>query len=129
MADRYADDTVGLVLVETPKAITEIPPDVAPFLPCDAPTNIERRDYVGVEHAVWDDKQQIGEFPVVIFSNEPEPNAQGDEITNVEDQKGWSVLSPDFEQIVVDSGHDVPRNEPEIVVDAILGIVEAARAG
>ena len=77
---------------------------------------------------MWDDKHQIGEFPVVIFSNEPGEDAEGDEVSNVEDQKGWSVLSPDFEQMVVDSGHDVPQNEPEVVVDAILGIVEAAPA-
>jgi len=129
MADRHADETKGLVLVETAKAITVIPPDLAPILKCDAPTNIERRDYVGVEHAVWDDRHQIGEFPVIIFSNEPDQFAEGDEVTNVEDQKGWSELSPDFEQIVVDSGHDVSKNEPDRVVDSILGIVATAQAG
>ena len=129
MAVRHPDETAGLVLVETPKAIEDIPPDVAPLLPCDAPTNVERRDYVAVEHAVWDDKHEIGEFPVVIFSNDPGPGAQGDEASNVEDQKGWGVLSPDFEQVVVHSGHDVPVNEPELVVHKILEVLEKARGG
>ena len=129
MAVRHPNETAGLVLVETPKAIEEIPPDVAPLLPCDAPTNVERRDYVAVEHAVWDDKHEIGEFPVVIFSNDAGPGAEGDEASNVEDQKGWSVLSPDFEQVVVDSGHDVPVNEPELVVNKILEVLEKSRGG
>jgi pimeloyl-ACP methyl ester carboxylesterase len=83
MAVRHPTETAGLVLVETPKAIEDIPPDVAPLLPCDAPTNVERRDYVAVEHAVWDDKHEIGQFPVVIFSNDAQPEAEGDEATNV----------------------------------------------
>ena len=73
---------------------------MAPLLPCDAPTNVERRDYVAVEHAVWDDKHEIGDIPVTIISNDPGPDAEGDEATNGEDQKGWLVLSPQATQVV-----------------------------
>ena len=121
MATRHPNDTAGLVLVETPQAIVDIPPDVAPLLPCDAPTNIERRDYVAVEHAVWDDKAEIGEFPVVVISDDSE------DPTNVEAQKGWLVLSPNAEQVVVHSGHDVPINEPDLVVEETLQVLETAR--
>ena len=123
MATRHPGDTAGLVLVETPQAIVDIPPDVAPLLPCDAPTNIERRDYVAVEHAVWDDKAAIGDFPVIVISDDSE------DPTNVEAQKGWLVLSPNAEQVVVDSGHDVPINEPELVVKKILEVLGTAGTG
>ena len=39
------------------------------------------------------------------------------------------MLSPDFEQVVVHSGHDVPVNEPELVVNKILEVLEKARGG
>ena len=63
----------------------------------------------------------------MIFSNDAGPGAEGDEASNVEDQKGWSALSPDFEQVVVDSGHDVPVNEPELVVNKILEVSRSPR--
>lgn len=122
MATRHPDDTAGLVLVETAQAIVDIPPDVAPLLLCDASTNIERRDYVAVEHAVWDDKAEIGDFPVVVISDDSE------DPTNVEAQKGWLVFSPNAEQVVVDSGHDVPSNEPDLVIEKILEVLAAAGA-
>ena len=101
MATRHPNER-GPRAGRTPQAIVDIPPDVAPLLPCDAPTNIKRRDYVAVEHAVWDDKAEIGEFPVVVISDDSE------DPTNVEAQKGWLVLSPNAEQVVVHGGHDVP---------------------
>jgi hypothetical protein len=61
---------------------------------CDSPTNIERRDYIGVEHEVWDARAEIGEFPMTIVSNDYGANAApGDEQTNVTDQQTWLVLS------------------------------------
>ena len=99
----------------------DIPPDVAPLLPCDAPTNVERRDYVAVEHAVWDDKAEIGDFPVVVISDDSE------DPTNVEAQKGWLVLSPNAEQVVVHAPR-VPINEPDLVVEETLQVLDTARA-
>ena len=93
-----------------------------PLLPCDAPNNIERRDYVAVEHAVWDDKAEIGAFPVVVSATtaRTQPTSR---------PRGRLVLSPDAEQVVVDSGHDVPINEPDLVVEKILEVLDTARAG
>ncbi len=49
--------------------------------------------------------------------------------TNVEDQQGWLVLSPQAKQVIVTSGHNVPGIEPALVADEILKVVETARAG
>ena len=72
---------------------------------------------------MWDDKAEIGAFPVVVISDDSE------DPSNVEAQKGWLVLSPSAEQVVVASGHDVPINEPDLVVEKILEVLDTARAG
>ena len=48
--------------------------------------------------------------------------------TNVEDQRGWLVLSPRAEQEVVHTGHAVEESDPGLVLRTILDVVEAARA-
>ena len=128
-ASRHPEDVAGLVLVETPKALTaESYPDIVPLIACDAPSNIERRDYLAVEHAVWDNRAEIGDFPMSIISYDYGDRAPGpDEETNVEDQRGWLVLSPNSTQTVVTTGHDVANNEPQLVIDQILAVLEAAR--
>ena len=128
-AARHPDEVAGLVLVETPKAITILPPEVAAEIACDSSGNIEHRDYYAVEHDVWDNRTEIGDFPMTIISNDPTgQDPQGDEITNVQDQRGWLVLSPQATQVVVTSGHDVPINEPDVVVEVVLSVLDAARA-
>jgi pimeloyl-ACP methyl ester carboxylesterase len=47
---------------------------------------------------------------------------------NVEGQEGWLVLSPQAKQIVVDTGHDVMEEEPEVVIEAIVEVLREARA-
>lgn len=92
----------GLVLVETPKALTIMSPELEAAISCDAPNNVEHRDYYAVEHAVWDHRALIGEFPMTIISNDYGDSAPPcDEETNVEDQRGWLVLSPNSRQVVV----------------------------
>ena len=39
------------------------------------------------------------------------------------------MLSPSAEQVVVASGHDVPINEPDLVVEKILEVLDTARPG
>jgi len=129
-AARHRDDVAGLVLLETPKAITisSLPAEVRADIACDSPNNIERRDYIGVEHEVWDARAEIGDFPMTIVSNDYGPNAPpGDEQTNVVDQQTWLVLSPNSNQVVVTSGHDVVWNESALVIDEILAVVAEAR--
>lgn len=128
-ATRHPEDVAGLVLVETPKALTaELYPEIIDEIKCDAPGNIERRDYLGVEHAAWDNRAQVGDFPMAVISNDWGPDAERDDATNVEDQAGWMVLSPNSHQVVVTSGHNVAGNEPGLVIDEILAVLEASRA-
>ncbi len=130
LAARHPADVAGLVLLETPKAITvsTLPPEVVEQIACDYPANVERRDYVAVEHAVWDARSEIGDFPMTVVSNDYGPDAPpGDEQTNVADQQGWLVLSPNSKQVVVTSGHDVVWSESELVIDEILAVLAAAR--
>jgi hypothetical protein len=53
----------------------------------------------------------------------------GDEKTNVEDQRGWLVLSADSKQIVVTPGHDVVWNETDLSLKLILDVLHEARGG
>ena len=46
---------------------------------------------------------------------------------NVERQRGWLVLSPRTKQVVVHTGHAVEEADPQLVIDAILAVVEKAR--
>ena len=129
LAARHPADVAGLVLVETPKAITIMPPGLKEQIACDAPTNIERRDYVAVEHAVWDKRKEIGDFPMTIISNDYGAGAPPDDsATNVPDQQGWLVLSPNSKQVVVTTGHDVPENQPDLVIREILAVLKTARS-
>ena len=45
----------------------------------------------------------------------------------VDAEQGWMVLSPRATQVIVTSGHNVPYEEPELVVDEVRAVVEAAR--
>ncbi len=127
-AARHPEDVAGLVLVETPKALTaEAYPEIVPLIKCDAPSNIERRDYLAIEHAVWDNRAEIGDFPMAIISYEYTNPPGPDEETNVEDQQGWLILTPNSTQTIVTTGHDVPNNEPQLVIDEILAVLGAAR--
>ena len=129
-AMRHPDQVAGIVLVETPKALTAaLYPEVLPQIACDAPRNIEHRDYLAVEHAAWDNRHQIGDFPMTVISNDygDEVAVNTDEYTNVEDQHDWLVLtSAEGKQVVVTTGHTI--DQPQLVTDEILAVLEAARA-
>jgi hypothetical protein len=46
---------------------------------------------------------------------------------NVALQKGWLVLSPRAKQVVVKTGHAVEEDDPQLVIDSILHVVNSAR--
>jgi hypothetical protein len=46
---------------------------------------------------------------------------------NVQAQQGWLVLTPQADQIVVHTGHAVEEDDPQLVIDVILDVVQAAR--
>jgi hypothetical protein len=128
LAARRPADVAGLVLLETPKAITILTAEVREQIRCDAPGNVEHRDYRAVEHAVWDHRKRLGSFPMRIMTNDYENDSLlGDEKTNVEDQRGWLVLSSNSKQIVVTSGHDVVWNETDLSLKLILEVLREAQ--
>ncbi len=122
------EEIAGIVFAEVPKAYLDAPPDIVELTSCENPANIEHRDYLQVEADAWNARGEIGDIPVVIVSNDYGPGAEPPEASNVVDQQGWLVLSPRAEQVVIESGHDVTTNEPDVVIDAVLNVMEAARA-
>ena len=127
-AYEHPTEVAGVVLAETPKAIkTEKAP---PGINCDGQDNVERRDYVTVENDAWNNRHLVGDIPMTVITNDYGAYPLDEEgRTNVKDQQGWLVLSPQAKQIIVTSGHNVPGNEPALVADEILKVVQAARAG
>jgi pimeloyl-ACP methyl ester carboxylesterase len=131
-AARHPRQVAGMVFVETPKALTaRLYPDVVPQIRCNAAGNVERRDYLAVEHAAWDHRKQLGDFPLTIITNDygasVDPNT--DEATNVKDQRGWFELtSQQGRQVIVTTGHNVARDQPDLVVREIAAVLEAARS-
>ena len=123
-------DVKGMAFVETPHAIIaeEAPPELLQELKCDSPMN-ERRDYVAVENEAWANGQRIGDIPLVVISNDYGDDYDNEEQrTNVEDQKDGSSSARRRVRIVVTSGHDVPENEPDLVIKEILQVLEATEA-
>ena len=112
------------------------PPEIVEETDPKNPTNIEKRDYLQVEKDAWTARKRIGDIPVTIVTAKPPaaeikaspfPSEQRALRRNVEDQQGWLVLSPRAKQIVVHSGHAVEEENPGLVIDAILGVVNAAQ--
>ena len=116
------------MFVEVPAPWVDAPPEVVAETAWDHPQNVERRDYLQVERDAWAARREIGDIPVTIISNDYGPDAEfAAERTNVDDQRGWLVLSPRAGQIVVETGHAVEEREPQLVIDAILEVVAGSR--
>ncbi len=123
----HPDEVAGMVFVETPSPFVDPPQEIVELTAWDSPSNIEKRDYLQVEKDAWAGRTEIGDIPVTVISNDYGPNAEfPGEQTNVEDQKGWLVLSPSAKQIVVTTGHAVEEADPQLVIEAILDVVAAA---
>jgi pimeloyl-ACP methyl ester carboxylesterase len=123
----HPEDIAGMVLVEVASPWIDPPPEVVEEAAWDHPSNVERRDYLQVERDAWAALREIGDIPVTVISNDYGPGAEFPaERTNVEDQRGWLVLSPNAEQIVVTTGHAVEQQDPRLVIDSILDVVTSA---
>ena len=132
----HPDQVAGMVFIETPAPFRNPPPEIVEETDPNNPTNIEKRDYLQVEKDAWTARKRIGDIPVTIVTAKPPaaeikaspfPSEQRALRRNVEDQQGWLVLSPRAKQIVVHSGHAVEEENPGLVIDAILGVVNAAQ--
>jgi pimeloyl-ACP methyl ester carboxylesterase len=131
----HADQIAGMVFVEVPPPFPNPPADLVAETRCDAPGNIESRDYLQVEQDAWQARREIGDIPVTVISTKYSPAevAAAPPLerplvrANVERQRGWLVLSPRAKQVVVHTGHAVEEADPQLVIDAILAVVEDAQ--
>jgi hypothetical protein len=136
-AVKHPDETAGIVLVETGRPFENPPKELVEATDPHNPDNVERRDYLQIEKDGWAAKKEIGDIPVSVISNRYSkveidaaefPEEKPGMRSNVEDQKGWLVLSPRAKQVVVTTGHAVEEEDPQLVIDQILATVKTARS-
>ena len=127
----HRDEIAGMVLIDTARAYLSapsgVPLDIVEGTACNNPNNRERRDYLQVEADAWNNREEIGDIPVTIITVQYGADAEPEEQTNVESQQGWMILSPRATQVVVETGHNVVREDPALVIEEITKVVEAAR--
>ena len=134
----HPNQVAGMVFVEVPGPFRNPPAEIVEATRWNAPENVESRDYLQVEKDAWAARQRVGDIPLTVISNEYGP----DEIaaspfaserhamrTNVDQQRGWLILSPQAQQVVVHTGHSVEEANPDLVTNAILAVIEDARNG
>ena len=128
----------GMVFVDVPSPFRDPPAPVVRDTRWNSPVNIEKRDYLQVEKDAWSARERIGDIPMTVISNEYSSaetavaefaSERRGMRSNVEDQRGWLVLSPRARQVVVHTGHAVEEADPTLVTNAILEVVQSARAG
>jgi hypothetical protein len=135
-AVKHPDQVTGIVLVETGPPFKNPPKVIVEATDPANPANVEKRDYLQIEKDGWAAKKEIGDIPVTVISNrfskdeiaaaefpEEKPGMRN----NVQNQKGWLVLSPRAKQVVVTTGHAVEEKDPQLVIDQILAVVKAAK--
>jgi len=135
-AYRHPDDVAGMAFIDTGAPFRDPPPPIVKETTWNDPSNVELRDYLQVEKDGWNGRQEIGDIPVSVVTVKYSPSdieaamfasERAGMRDNVQDQQGWLVLSPQAEQIVVHTGHAVEEDDPQLVIDVILGVLEAAR--
>ena len=133
---RHPGDVAGLVFIDTGSPFRHPPRPIVEETTWNHPSNVEQRDYLQVEKDAWAAREQIGDIPMSVVTVEysaadidasPFASQQAMMRGNVEAQQGWLVLSPSAEQIVVHTGHAVEEDDPQLVIDVILDVLEAAR--
>jgi pimeloyl-ACP methyl ester carboxylesterase len=135
-AAEHPDQVAGMVFVEVPAPFRNPPEEIVELTRPSHPENVERRDYLQVEKDAWAARRRIGDIPVTVISNRYSqaeiaaaefPSERRGMRENVAEQRGWLVLSPRAEQVVVKTGHAVEEEDPQLVIDTILEVVRAAR--
>ena len=126
----------GLVFVDTAAPFRNPPREIVELTDPDHPANVERRDYLQVEKDAWAARRRIGDIPVTIIAvkysvaaiaESPFPSERRAMRHNVRRQRGWLALSPRAKLLAVRTGHAVEEDDPELVIDAVLDVVRAAR--
>lgn len=134
-AVEHPDEIAGMVFVEVPAPFENPPKEIVEFTDPESPENIENRDYLQMEKDAWAARTEIGDIPITVISNEYSsseiaaaefPEEKAGMKSNVADQQGWLVLSPSAQQMVVNTGHAVEEEDPDLVIDAILDVYDQA---
>jgi hypothetical protein len=127
-AQKHPGRVAGLVTFDTFAPDPDPPKEVVEETRWDNPLNEEKRDFLKVENQAWDARRRIGDVPVRIVTVRYGEAAEGPaERRNVKDQKGWLVLSPQAKQVVVDTGHSIVEEDPELAAKTVLDVVRRAR--
>jgi pimeloyl-ACP methyl ester carboxylesterase len=135
-ASAHPDEVSGMVFIDTGAPLQHPPREIVQATDPNNPANVERRDYLQVERDAWAARKRIGDIPVTVVSvkfsaaavNEsPFPAERKAMRRNVERQRGWLVLSPRARQILAHTSHAVEEDDPDLVTDAILDVVNAAQ--
>jgi Serine aminopeptidase, S33 len=125
---RHPAETAGLVTFDTFAPDPNPPRRVVVETDPDHPGNVEKRDFLQVENDAWDARRRIGDMPIKIVTVDyGSATTYPAERRNVKDQRGWLVLSSQAEQVVVDTGHDVINEDPELAIDLLRDTIKAAR--
>jgi len=112
-AAQHPEQVAGMVFVDVGAPLLNPPSEIIDETRPDNPENTEKRDYLQVEKDAWAARRLIGDIPVTVISNQySEDEIAGAEFpserrgmaTNVEEQRGWLVLSPRAEPLVVTTG-------------------------
>lgn len=132
----HPQEVAGMVFIDTGRPFQNPPREIIEETDPKNPSNVERRDYLQVEKDAWAARTRVGDIPVSVVSvhympaaieESPFPSERRGMRRNVEDQKGWLVLSPRAKQIVAHTGHAVEEDDPQFVIDVIRDVVEVAQ--
>jgi pimeloyl-ACP methyl ester carboxylesterase len=135
-ASAHPDEVAGMVFIDTGAPLQHPPREIVQATDPNNPANVERRDYLQVERDAWAARKRVGDIPVTVVSvkfsaaavNEsPFPAERKAMRRNVARQRGWLVLSPRARQILAHTSHAVEEDDPDLVTDAILDVVNAAQ--
>ena len=134
-AFKHPDQIAGMVLVEVTAPYPNPPAEIVELTRWDNPSNVEHRDFLQIEKDAWAARRLIGDIPMTVISTKytaaaikefAYPGEESLKRTNVQTQRGWFVLSPRAEQ-VVHNGAAVEHEDPQLITEQILAVVEAAR--
>jgi pimeloyl-ACP methyl ester carboxylesterase len=117
-AERHPDRVAGLEVVE---GYHDDPQQVRKWARDEGWTwqgNPDHVDGVDISDELDVLDMPIGSFPVLVLSaTDADPG-------NVQNQKHWLGLSPDSRQVVVEGGHNLHFDNPEVVVSETLAMLD-----
>jgi pimeloyl-ACP methyl ester carboxylesterase len=134
-AASHPEEVAGMVFVDTGAPLKNPPKEIVEATDPQSPENVEHRDFLQVERDAWAARRRIGDIPVSVVTarfspqqieESPFPAERRAMARNVQRQRGWLVLSPRANQIVIDSGHAIEEEFPERILRVISDVVKAA---